>query len=216
MFSNTKVLVLFLALSTSTWAQSDNQDYINYDSIIKDLTASTKIPSTSYQDPFDMIKIHGGLGLVGSYTSITTATGEHYSGFQRGLEAKLGIDLFSPLWRAEGALRSFLSSQLEKAVHATLNEFYLRLLYCNPVSQWVKLRFGMGVAARYMALNLNQAAGVVKQESSTPASILSLGLEMAITQELSIGAELAYRSTLVTEIYDSEMTDVTLSLETHF
>ena len=109
-------------------------------------------------------------------------------------------------------MRSFSSSQLEKGAYAALSEFNLRLLYRNPVSRLVKIRLGGGVAARYLELKTNGQ----KKEFSTPASILSIGLEAALSRNLSVGAELAYRSALITETADSGAADATLSLGAHF
>ena len=215
MFSKTSFFVLLVTLSTSALAQSGD-DYVGYDSIVNDLTASTRAPQIRSRDPFDLIEIHGGFGLVTSHTTISTANGESFSGFQKGFEASLGIDLFSPRWMAEGALRSFSSTQLEKGAYASLNEFNLRVLYRNPVSRLVRLRMGVGVAARYMELKINKASGAEKQDFSTPASILSIGLEAAISRNLSVGAEVAYRSALITDTADSEAADATLSLGAHF
>jgi len=134
MFSKAKIFVLALALSTSAWAQAESQAYMSYDSIVKDLTTSTMVPKTSDRSSFNMIRIHGGLGLVTSHIFIATIEDEHYSGFQEGLEASLGINLFSPRWLVKGALRSFLFSQLKQGAHASLNEFNLRLFYRQPIS----------------------------------------------------------------------------------
>jgi len=216
MLSKIETLVLFLALLTATWAQSEPQGYMSYDSIVEKLIASTKASQTNDRDPFDRVKIHADLGLVSSHTFIATVDSEHYSGFQKGFEASLGVDLLSPHWIAEAALRSFLLSQLEKGAQASLNEFSFCLLYRHSISQLLKLRLGVGIAARYMKLMLNRASGVVKQDFSTPASILSLGLETAITQTLYINAKLAYRLALITETADSEAIDTTLSLGVHF
>lgn len=212
MFSKTQSIIFCLLLSTSAWAQSSDEDYVGYDTIVDDLTASTRTPQVKSGDPFDLISIHGGFGLVTSHLSLDLADGKSYSGFQKGFEASLGIDLFSPKWMAEGALRSFSSSQVEKGIYASLSEFNLRLMYRNPVGRLVRIRLGLGVAARYLELKTADQ----RQEFSTPASILSVGLEAALSRNLSVGAELAYRSALITETADKGAADATLSLGAHF
>lgn len=216
MFSPIKFFCCALLLTTSAWAQESESDYDGYDSIVDELKSSTNTPLPKSEDPFDLIVIHGGVGLVTSYLSIRPTEGPEISGFQKGFEARLGVDLFSPYWMAEGGLRNFSSTQIENNTHASLNEFNLRLLYRNPMSRQVKLRIGGGVAARYLEVKSRAAGAIRKQEYSTPASILSLGLEAALARNVSVGAEVSYRSALITDTADKGAADACFNLGFHF
>lgn len=204
-------------LLNSAWAQSDQDNsFFNYESIVSELSSSKTQSNPSNYDPFADVRIHAGVGLVSSLISLQTFDGDRFSGFQNGFEANLGIDLFSPLWMAEGAIRRYSVSELDRSTSSALHEFNLKIIYRTPASRSLKLHFGFGLAARFLELKRKIQNQVQNEEHSTPSSILSIGLESPLSRELSLGVELGYRSAMVRDTIDRSAMDASLKLAAHF
>lgn len=211
------IVLVGMSPASLSWGQTDDEDsYFNYDSIVKGLSSSQLRHRESDSDPLANVQIHGGVGLVTSLLSLKNSKGTKLSGFQNGVEASLGIDLFSLHWMAEGSIRRYSDAEIDRTVSTTLQEFDLSLIYRTPLTQSVKLHFGFGLAARFLELKTRLANQVEIEEYSTPSSILSLSVDSPITRELSFGAGLSYRSAMVTDSADRSAVDASLKVGAHF
>lgn len=200
-----------------SWAQYEDDSFFNYEAIITDLkssTSTTKLPTPN--DPFADIQIHGGVGIVTSLLTVKTPDRVTRSGFQNGFEASLGIDLFSPRWMAEGAIRRYTSSELDRFTTVTLHEFDLRAVYRTSPHRYLRWRFGMGLAGRFLEIKSRIGEALATNEYSTPSSIVSIGIESSITREFSVGTELSYRSAIIEETSDRSAIDGSIKLGAHF
>lgn len=227
------LLPLVFALSTAlvpvaSFAAFGNSDdasdseLMGYDAIVKELNRETQTPKPGHsraqlsqgpsRDPFDSIWIHGGVGFANMMQTLNLDNGQKLHLNQRGFQASLGIDLFSPNWMAEGVARSFTESS-DASTQVNLKEFELKIFYKNRFARNFGFRAGAGLAARYM--NIRQAGGL-SMDYTTPSSVGTMGLDLFLSQGFSIGADLSARNTMIAETPDQTSYDATLRLDTHF
>ncbi len=221
-----KFIALILSLTfiqTYALAEEEDGNLINFDQILTRLNRTeTKQNFIDDSDPFKNVLIHAGVSLISSNISILPENGKEFTSFIRGIEASLGIDLFSKNWSAEGAVRSFAKQENNKALYS-LKEFDLRIVYRNHLAGRTKWRAGLGMAARYLNYSAKEQ-GVALAEASiseeikytTPASILFVGVEGYLNSSLSIGADISYRSSLIDETADKNTLEASIRLDTHF
>ncbi|MBT4762488.1 MAG: hypothetical protein HOO06_12370 [Bdellovibrionaceae bacterium] len=232
--SKTKVIYKFLiislflyASSTRLFAASVDEDLVGFDGIIKELSQGRTTYRSNYSDPFDNVLIHAGVGLVNSHITLTPGLSEDISGFHKGVEANIGIDLFSKNWKAEGTVRSYGDQKVDNNP-LSLKEFDLKIVYQNNANRNLKYHFAFGLAARYLDVrytkqtikenddvtvsNLNQ----VHEEYTTPSSILAAGASTYISKGLSMGVEFSYRNAMIDETIDKSSFDAIFRVDTHF
>jgi hypothetical protein len=217
---NTQKLLLFAAIvslmTPNAWSATDDDDgdMIGYEQILKELSgsqqATTRGSARIEDDPFANIMIHGGVGMVSTFGQAHVPDGSiQYS--QQGIQATLGIDLFSPNWVAECSARSFARADYQNAQMA-LREFDIKFLYRDLISKGIGYRMGAGVAARYMTVDLMGT----HTEYTTPASIIGAGLDLNFTKHVSVGVDVSSRNSLVAETGDRSSVDATLRMDAHF
>jgi hypothetical protein len=188
---------------------------IGYETIVNELTKSRAqrdrrdAPRT---DPFNLVKIHTGVGFTQSMIKIRKADGASTQGFQKGVQASLGIDLLSRNWFAEAAIRSFGEAELETNLVAQLKEFDLKIVYRSEPLRTFGYRAGLGLATR----NLSIIEAGKERKFSTPSSIFLIGLDTNVSPLVTIGGEFSYRSALTTESDDRVAMDFALKLDAHF
>ena len=217
-------LVLSLFAAVSAQAQAENQydgeeDVVGYDTIVRDLGREiapapvvTRARAPRSRDPFESIWIHGGIGVATVMQDLDFGDGQHIYLGQRGVQAALGIDLFSPNWMAEGTVRNF-NEQADARASILLKEFELKILFKDKFSRQLGYHLGGGLAARYMTIrHVNYGT----LEYTTPSSVASLGMDLFLSDRISLGAEMSARNTLISETIDRVSYDATLRLDTHF
>lgn len=208
---------------TMSEAVGEEDDLIRFDTIVRELDRQSSGLGgnsrgqlrTKKSDPFADIWIHGGVGVANTTQKIEIpALGggtESVRLQQKGYQATLGIDLFSPSWAAEGVARSFGEEQ-EGDVRAALKEFELKLFYKSPFTRRAVFRIGGGLAARYLTLHRPDQV----LEYTTPSSVITLGLDFYVNRAISIGADLSARNSLINETVDQTSYDGTIRMDTHF
>lgn len=228
---NLSILVLAISLiTTNVHAYEDEDSVMNFDEIVSQLSQ----PNTSkYQfsrtgkDPFENVLIHGGVSFISSSITMGGYGIENMSAFHKGVEASMGIDLFSKNWSAEGAVRSF-GPQSSNNTEYRLKEFDIKIIYRNHLAYKSKWKLGFGVSSRYLTVKslpqnnidevilMNSAPKATEQKFTTPASILSIGTEGYVTDTISIGVEIAYRNSLIEETADISSLEAAFKVEGHF
>lgn len=206
---------LALSLSTNVWAEDDEDSYTNYDAIVAELKASAEIPEakpTSEDMNWDDVAIHAGAGVSTSFVHVTNEEGLTMSGLMKGLEAHLGVNLFTRKARAEGVFRSFAHDELSANSMADLKEFELGVVYTPQLQDRLLLRVGGGITARY----LNVQNGGQSIRYTTPASSFLLGMERKVTPTMSVGPDLAYRSAMISDTADKTSWNASLRLNATF
>ena len=219
-------LVFMVALALSVFAavsaqaqEEYEEDVVGYDTIIRDLgreiapaPVATRARSPRTRDPFESIWIHGGIGVATLMQDLDFGDGQNIYLGQRGVQAALGIDLFSPNWMAEGTVRNF-NEHADARASILLKEFELKILFKDKFSRQLGYHLGGGLAARYMTIR-HVTYGTL--EYTTPSSVASLGMDLFLSDRISLGAEMSARNTLISETIDRVSYDATLRLDTHF
>ncbi len=216
-------LSLAVATPTLTWAAASSsfnmsEDYESFDSIVRGLSRSRSAPAVDLrpQDPLEQVQFHGGVALATTLVQVQTQGLPFSTALLRGVEASLGIDLFTPRWVAEGALRSFAEERAQKDLYVSLKEFDLKFVHRIPKSTHSHYRFGAGLSARYLDMSQKSADRTLRQEFNTPAALVFLGGHTVISRHLSAGAEVSYRAPLVGETADKGGASASLRLDSQF
>lgn len=212
------ILVVLILTSHLSWASTEDEEWVSYDSIISELSSSkssTPNPSAS-GDPFANVLLHAGVGLATSYVFVSPQEGPRIYGFLRGMEANLGIDLFSRNWMAEGSVRTFGSEEFRQDQEVSLKEFDLKVVYQNALSRKLGFKFSTGLAARYLNYKFRTPNGFEEQNYSTPSALIGMGLKAHITPMVSVGTGIGYRWALIDETIDESAVDANLRLDAHF
>lgn len=207
------VLVAFSA--TNVWAEDDGS-FTNYDTIVNELKADAEYNPEPVRDElgWDEVAISGGMALATSFISITAPNGATGGGMLNGFELFTGANLFSKKARGEIGIRSFAPGEFGR-VNVNLRELEARLIFLPVLGERLTMRMGIGLTARYMDID-GQANGVsVRSEATTPASAVILGLERKLSRAISIGPDLAYRSSL-TASFDKSAWDAAIRLKATF
>ena len=194
---------------------------IGYDAIVNQLNHEVAPPSQSSRlknqgraassDPFDSIWIHGGAGFTSCMEDLTFPNGDHYLMNQKGIQAALGIDLFSENVMAEGTARSF--GEGEDATKVSLQEFELKVFYKNRIAPQLSLKIGGGLDARYLSVH---EASQSTTTYTTPSSVLTAGLDIFLNEHFSVGGEISARNSMIADTMDHNSYDATIRMDTHF
>jgi len=211
-------LIFFIAMvSTKGWSAEDDS-FVSYDSIVKDLTASSRdsvVDVAPSEDDVDWneIAIHGNLGFATSLVSLNTPQGRTASGLLKGVHLGFGINLFTRKARAEGAFTSYGGQSLNRDVRAELREFELRVVFLPSLNDKTTVRFGGGITARYMDLNVTNEGEL---QTSTPSSLFLIGFEHKLAKNVAVGPDLSYRSALISDTFDKAAWDGVIRLNASF
>lgn len=153
--------------------------------------------------------------MTTSHLTMVSPNGIEQTGFMKGVEINLGIDLFSKYWLAEGSLRSFGEEEFSHS-NASLKEFDLKLTYHNQLFPYIKVRTGGGIAARYLTYTDLDASPATKVEYTTPSSLIYAGIQAELSRMMSLGLELSYRNTMIEETVDKSALDASVRIDAHF
>lgn len=207
------ICVLLPLLTSHSHASLTNEE-IGYETIVQELSKSrVKVEKQApSRDPFALVKIHTGIGFTQSLLRVRKNNGDSVEGFNKGIQASLGIDLFSKNWFAEAVIRSFGDSEFDDNIIVQLKEFDLKVVYRSNPHNTFGFRTGLGLASR----NISITELGSERSFSTPSSILLLGLDTNISEMLTIGGEFSYRSSFTSESDDRVAMDFALKIDAHF
>lgn len=211
----TSVLFGILSLTTSLPTlvlASDDYEEVSYDDLVNQLASRKRAATSSLNDPFDAIKIHAGIGLITSASSVTVDGGDSYRYFN-GFQLSLGIDLFSPNWASEALIRNFGQSGSGSETRS-LREFDLKVLYKNKLQNSIGYRFGAGLGTRY--LKLSDYSKDISINDTTATSVFFTGIDAYASKHVSFGLEAGLRSAMVTNTSDKNSMDLTFRVDTFF
>lgn len=210
--NNIFILVCSILLSNPVFADSEEEYGLDYDSIISQYSR-TKEVQTAASDPFESVKFHLGVGITNTFFNVDLQSNQKLFVSQRGVQANLGVDLFSRHWTAEGTFVNY-GEEVYKNAKVSLKEFDLRLIYKNLVNTGWGYRIGGGLSARY--LKISQNFGLADKEYSTPSTTLLGGIEAHLNSSLSVGVEVAGRSALIDDTPEAASMDFGVRVDGHF
>jgi hypothetical protein len=208
--------------AASSAASSDSDaDSMGYDAIVNSLTKEqatqaavtrARQPTKHDESSFDSVWMHGGVGFANYIESVRFSDGTTAQLNQKGIQAALGIDLFSPNWMAEGTARSFAEDGDAK-VSSSVHEFELKILYKDRISPRLGYRAGAGLTGRYLTI---KRLGFADEDYTTPTSVATLGGDAFLNDRFSLGADINARNSLIGETIDHNSFDLTLRVDAHF
>jgi hypothetical protein len=197
-------------------------EVVGYDVIVESLnrqvnhsdatTMKAHQPKAPSEDPFENVWMHAGAGFVQNTQSVSLPEGNTAYLNQKGVQASLGIDLFSPNWAAEGTVRSFNDND-DKTTQVSLKEFELKAFYKDRFTRSMGFRVGGGISGRYMTIS---RAGLASLDSTTPSSVGTVGIDLFLSDRFSLGVEASGRSAMISDTLDRGSLDGTVRLDAHF
>jgi len=218
MFRQLTTLALVVFAASLAYAQEDTTE-LGYDGIVDQLNreqaASVRAhtPVVHSESSFDSVWMHGGIGLANYVEGIQFNDGTSTTLNQRGIQAALGIDLFSPNWMSEGTFRTFAEDGDGK-VRSAVHEFELKVLYKDRIAaSRFGFRTGLGLTGRYLTIKRKD---IGEETYTTPMSVASLGGDLFINERFSLGADVNARNALIGETIDHNSFDMTLRVDAHF
>jgi hypothetical protein len=202
---------LVAALLVSTLAQAADYEEVSYDDLVNQINKRKNSVVRDANDPLDNIKLHAGVGLLTSANNINTGQGSDTLKYQNGFQLSLGIDLFSPEWAAETALRNFGQAKSGSETRS-LREFDLKLMHRHMLSSSSGFRLGAGIGTRYLKIDdVN-----VNIDDTTPTALIFGGLDIYAAKNFSVGIESGFRTSMVNQTSDRGSLDLTVRLDTYF
>lgn len=193
-------------------AEGSSYEEVSYDDLVQRLSKKKSKLSDSSLNSFDDIMIHAGAGLVTSVSSYNINQKDvvrQHTGFQ----LSFGIDLFSPNWSAEAALRNFGTGN-SGTESRSLRETDMKIMYRSTPNGGMGFRGGAGLATRY--LKINDDMNGISINDTTPALIGFLGADSYVNKNFSVGFEAGLRSAMVGRTVDKNSLDFMLRLDTYF
>lgn len=198
---------------TKVWAaSSDDVKEVSYDELVTELARKRNAYKNPTTNPLDTIKIHAGLGLITSANKINTPNGSSTKS-QNGFQLSLGIDLLSPEWAVEAALRNF-GLATSGSESRTLREFDLKMMNRGPLSNSVGYRLGAGIGTRY--LKVEDSSNNISINETTPTGLFFGGFDAFASKSMSLGLEAGFRTALTNTSSDKGSMDVMVRLDTYF
>lgn len=209
-----KRIILFtviICLTSTVWA-----DYENYDQIVEKLTRYSqkkqqKEVATSTETSNQFSQAHIGLGFMQTFYDANTPGSKNSIQNQGGLLLNVGIDIFSPQWAMEGSYANF-GTQESNALRLALREYSLKVLHKPNMGGLWNLRLGAGFSSRF--LDISQSNSNTRHQ--TPSALFTFGLESHLNSFMSIGADLNFKTAMISETIDKNSVDLAFRIDTHF
>lgn len=209
---NGLLISLLLTLSTLVQAAGEYEE-VSYDDLVNQLNKKKTSVIRGANDPFDDIQLHAGLGLITSANSVNTGGEKDVLKYQNGFQLSLGIDLFSPHWTAETALRNFGQAKSGTETRS-LREFDLKFMHRDTLSGKAGFRLGAGIGNRY--LKIDDPTNNIGINDNTPTALFFGGIDAFASKKLSLGLEAGLRTSMINQTADKSAVDLTVRLDTYF
>ncbi len=202
-----------LLMLASTLVQAAEYEEVSYEDLVNQINKRKSTVIRNANDPLDQNLLHAGFGLISSAHTLNTSRGRADTRYQTGFQLTLGIDLFSPQWSAETALRNFGQTSSGSETWS-LREFDLKLMNRDMLSASAGYRVGAGLGNRY--LKLEDPLAQLSVNDNTPTAVFFGGLDIFLKKNLSLGIESGLRTSMVTDTTDKNSFALTVRLDTHF
>lgn len=195
----------------STKVLAEEVKELTYEDLVERLSQKKARVIRNQNDIRDDLKIHAGFGLLSSMNSVNAGYGHDEIKYQNGFQISLGIDLLSPLWASEVALRNF--GQVKSGTETrTLREFDLKFFHHDMFSRNSGYRLGAGLGTRYFKLQDRD----LDIDESTPTVLMMGGLDIFASSNFSVGLETGFRTSMVNNSADKGGLDLTLRMDAYF
>lgn len=208
------VLALFFTMAPQRAQALAEEGYeeLSYQDLVDRLQTKKKKISQPQAHPLDQINLHASLGLTTSMNSYRVK-GRDVSRAMNGFQVAMGIDLFSPEWVSELALRNF-GTRESGGEKQSQREVDLKVSHLQAVTGGWTTRVGAGLSTRY--LRYVDAATDVNVSQESPSLMASLGLETKLSPQIILGGDFGLRTALTDQSLDRNSMDLIIRLETLF
>lgn len=191
---------------------SAEYEELSYQDLVDQLRDKKRKIKPATENPLDSLALHAGVGLAATLNSFSFE-GRDAARAMNGFQISLGIDLFSPHWMAETALRNFGTRQSGTETQSQ-REIDLRVLHRSPINDKMGIRVGAGLGTRFLKFSDPSQNLSVNEES--PHMILATGLEIPLSKMVSLSGEMGFRSALIDSSVDRNSLDLLIRLDTAF
>lgn len=186
---------------------------LSYQDLVDQLKAKRKkvaAPRASHR--LDDIDLHASIAMATTFSNYRVGDRSMTRGMN-GFQIGLGIDLFTPQWMAELALRNFGTRESGTESHA-LREVDLKVMHRQSLGSRLGFRAGTGLSTRY--IRFSDPVHNISVSEESPNLIIAGGLDSILTEQVNVGAELSVRTALVDQSLDRNSADLMIRLETSF
>jgi hypothetical protein len=190
-------------------------DYESYDEIVDKLSSykNTELrQNQAYRAEIRTFsKAHIGLGLTQSFFDADAVGFNSKIQNQGGLLINVGVDVFNPSWGVEGSYANYGTSN-ESNSQLKLREFTLKGLYKPSIDKTWSMRIGLGFSSRFLDISNTLANSKYK----TPSGLFLFGIESYINSFVSVGADINFKTAMISETIDKNSVDLAFRVDTHF
>ncbi|WII71952.1 hypothetical protein QJS83_15925 [Bdellovibrio sp. 22V] len=206
------VAASLLTAPTLVQAASGSSEYeeVSYDQLLNELSEKKNGFTQKQNSSLDDVRLHAGIGYVNSFSNIS-AQKQNFNRHANGIQLSLGMDLFSPNWYSEGVFRNYGVNE-SGTEEMTLREFDLKVGYTNRLESIWKYTLSTGLSNRF--LKFKDSAKGIDVDDTTPSLVISTGFNAQVHRNLSLGAEVSGRSSLINRTADKNSFDFAFRLTT--
>ena len=205
------LITLSFLLSQSVLAQFES-----YDQIVSDLsnfnstkTSRKKIKKRRSYNSYP--KAHLGIGMGRSFYDSGNELSPSGVEEQGGLVINLGIDLLSREFGIEGSFANFGTSDNENG-QQDLREFTLQGIFRPVLTSTWAVKLGLGLSSRFLDISSQGT----QQSFRTPSGLFLFGVDRYLSDMVSVGADLSFKSAMISDTVDKSSANLSLRFDTHF
>ncbi len=208
-----KKAILFISLMVCV--STVQADYEGYDEIVEKLSKYNTKDLTSnaaYRTEMRTFsRAHLGLGLTQTFYDADAPGVSSSMQNQGGLLINLGVDVFSTSWGLEGSYSNFGTLQTSNT-SMRLREFNLKALYKPTINKVWNMRMGLGFSSRFLDI----ANTLQNREYRTPSGVFTFGIDSYLNSFISVGADINFKTAMITDTIDKNSVDLAFRVDTHF
>lgn len=204
--------LLAATLPNTALADEDGVEELSYQDLVEQLRTKKRKNTAPQVHALDQISLHASIAMASSVNTYRVNDRQLTRGLN-GFQIALGIDLFSPTWMSELALRNF-GTRDSGTESQSQREVDLKVLHRGSLGSKMGFRAGSGLSTRY--LRFTDPTQDINISQETPNLILVGGLDSILSDSVNIGAEFSVRSALVDQSMDRNSLDMMVRLETSF
>jgi len=195
---------------------NSSADFESYDQIVDKLSKYSKdnreVKAQNSRSVRSYSMAHIGLGASQTFydpsRSPLSSTSLQNQG---GLIINVGVDVFSSQWGLEGSFANYgrLNNQ---ETDIRLREFSLKGVYKPMLSNDWNMRLGIGISSRFLDLRTPLGSASYK----TPSGLFTVGVDSYINSFISVGADLNFKTAMISDSIDQNSVDLAFRIDTHF
>lgn len=189
-------------------------NYENYDEIVDKLSdyQQQNLTNQAYRSEIRTLsRAHIGLGVAQTFFDPNAAGLNSNIQNQGGIAVNIGVDVLSTRWGVEGSYSNYGSHNTSNS-NIKLREFTIKGLYKPSINKTWTMRLGLGVSSRFLDI-VNPA---INANYKTPSGLFMIGLDSYINQFISVGADLNFKTAMISDTIDKNSVDLAFRIDTHF